>query len=38
MWRKGQGVSENAMKAASAQYVDPWGEGFALLHSAVPTK
>ena len=38
MWRKGQEVSEYARKAASAQYVDTWGEGVALLHSAVPTK
>ena len=36
--KKRQKVSENARKAASAQYVDPWGEGVALLHSAVPTK
>ena len=28
-------VSENARKTASAQYVDPWGEGIALLHSVV---
>ena len=33
--RKNKKVSENARKTASAQYVDQWGEGIALLHSVV---
>ena len=36
--RKNKKVSENARKTASAQYVDPWGGGIALLHSVVSTK
>ena len=36
--RKNKRVFENARKTASAQYVNPWGEGIDLLHSVVSTK
>ena len=36
--RKSKKVAGNARKTASAQYVNPWGEGISLLHSVVSTK